>query len=138
MTTLTLTAEIVEVRLVLIPDESPDLSYLTQDYEGCADAETYRAQDAERLAAYEAGEWWSYGIRARATLRFGTPQGGWIYGPTVETPGLWGIESDSETSFFDEIGDQERAELADLLEALGFSALAIADGFATVETRDWH
>lgn len=118
-----------ELRIVAETDNDPDLSYLEQDYADVPadEAARYRQQDAERLASY--GETWhTVGVYAEARLKFRTPQGGWTQGAIVRTPGIWGIETDSELSYFDELGDDQLAELQEMLGALGMTdELKLAD-----------
>lgn len=137
----TLKAEITEVRLRAIVDGDADLSHLEQDYADVAktdpeEAAKYRAQDAERLADYHNGYWYCVGIVAEAKLRFATPQGGWLNGPEVRSPGIWGIESDSGDDYFDEIGQDELAELRDELYALGFGVVDVDVAFRDIK-KDW-
>src|SRR3546814_5731294 len=73
-------------------DPDPDLSYLEPDA-----SPEYAAQNAERLAAYRAGAWHCIGIKARATFLIGLGEAAVIQ--TVESPGLWGIESDSDPGY---------------------------------------
>ncbi len=138
-------AEILSIRLTTIPDDDPDLSWLEPDsgnYDGCApeDIAKYLAQDSERLASY--GESWEMiGIRAVASVRFATGNGS-TAGPevapdcVVSSGGLWGIESDSGSDYFDEVGANELTELSDMLASLGFASDAIAMAIANVE-RGW-
>jgi hypothetical protein len=132
-------AEITSVRLTIIPDDDPDFSWLEPDsgrYKGCSPEEItkYEAQDAERLADYGNG-WTSVGVRAIAEIRFSEGTSVWAVGNSIETAGLWGIESDSG-DYFDTIGDEELSELRDMLSALSFSSEAIDAAFADVK-KDW-
>lgn len=116
-----------EVRIVHLMDECPDLSYLYQTYSDCEDAEQYKEQDAERLAAYNRGDWYSIGIRAEAVVSY--PCG---YGSrrmeTFRSSGLWGIESDGGAEY---IGEIERDQIEDLKNhlaafSIGFPELQAA------------
>jgi hypothetical protein len=107
----------VTFKMLEVPDSDPDLSYLEQDYAGEKDAATHRAQDAERLAAYNRGEWQMIGIRARATIIVQRGNYGTIY--HIESPGLWGIESDSDPRYFKEVYEEECDRLREDIAALG-------------------
>jgi len=78
-------------------------------------------EDYQRMEAYERGEWCVWGIRASVTVKIpigGTSAGGHIR-HVVESPGLWGIESDSDESCFDEVFGEESDTLARMLRELG-------------------
>lgn len=79
-----------------------------------AACEEYARQDAARLAAFHAGDWDYEGCYAVAHVTIeGTMQ-------TIRTPGLWGIESDSDEGYRREVEREEREELLGLLDSLGF------------------
>jgi hypothetical protein len=88
----------------IVPDDSPDPSYLEQDgWQG-------------RLAAYRQGEFGFVGVRAVAEIKI--PHGAdWIVS-RVSSPGLWGIEDDSGEGYFREVFQEERKTLIDMLESL--------------------
>jgi hypothetical protein len=93
------------------PDAQP-LDYLFQDPE-------YREQDDARLKALRNDEWHFIGIRAKATIKIPTgsnPQC-WITSELF-SPGLWGIESDSGDSYFDQVYQDERDILLSILASL--------------------
>jgi hypothetical protein len=94
---------------VSMVDENPDLSYLG---EYSSRPETVHIDREER------GDWHMVGIRARVTLELPTSQGGTIE-HTVESPGVWGVESDSDKAYIDEIFAEECSVLAEMIEALG-------------------
>ena len=87
-----------------IPDDECDLSWLEQTDD--AMGEGFEAQATERLAAYEQGEWEMIGVTAALI----DPQGREI----DESPGLWGIESDSGQGHLDDVAGEELAYLATL------------------------
>ena len=97
--------------IVVVADDDPDASYLEQD--GWQD----------RLEQYRNGDFGFVGVYAEARIRFATPQGGWTQGSYIRTPGLWGIESDSGEDHFAEVGEEEQAELNDMLKALSASRI---------------
>ena len=78
----------------------------------------YAEQDLERMLRYLSGELSSIGIRAVAT--FTIP----VFGDstmqqTVASPGLWGIESDSDTADFNEVAREQIIELRHILLTMG-------------------
>lgn len=83
---------------------------------GCGDPE-YIEQDYKRAESYNAGQWAMIGIRAKVTLEI--PHGDSRIMQTIESPGLWGIESDSGEDYFQEVFKEESNILAGMLEALG-------------------
>jgi len=88
----------------------------------------YVRQDYDRMESLNAGDWCYIGIRAEAKVQ--------VTGDTVQrisSGGLWGIESDSDRSYFDEVQKDELANLKTELLALGFSTRAIATAFKNVE-----
>src|ERR1700678_2213090 len=96
-------AQVTIVREVL-DDESPDTSYLEQD-----DWE-------DRLAEYRRGDFSFVGVRAKAKIR--VPHGkDWILSE-MTSPGLWGIESDSGEDYLQEVFEEEKATLLEMLESL--------------------
>jgi hypothetical protein len=97
-------------------DPDPDLSYLDPDA-----SPEYAAQNAERLAAYRAGAWHCIGLKARASFLIGLGEVAVIQ--TVESPGLWGIESDSDPSYLDEVFHEEAQTLRDMLAQLNVSVI---------------
>jgi hypothetical protein len=88
----------------VIPDETADASYL--DQEGWED----------RKVQYERGDFDFVGVRAVATLRI--PHGCDYIDSKVESPGLWGIESDSDDEYVRSVYDEEVQLLTDMLNDL--------------------
>lgn len=73
----------------------------------------YARLDRLRLRAYQRGDWHCLGLAAKARLR--SPAGTtWN-----DSSGLWGIESDSEPTYFDQVWDDELTELRETLLAMG-------------------
>lgn len=89
----------------LVPDDCPDTSYLEQ--EGFED----------RLAEYRQGDFGFIGVRAAVELPI--PYGADRILVTIESPGLWGVESDSDEDYLDSIFQEECETLADMLAELG-------------------
>jgi hypothetical protein len=97
----------IDVEREILSDEDPDTSYLDQ------------AEFSERREAYERGAFEFVGVRAKATLNIaGTIQ-------TIFSPGLWGIESDSDDAYFDEVYADERDVLRDILAEIGIDLPAL-------------
>jgi len=83
-----------------------------------------------RMEAGMRGEWCLIGIKAEAEVH--------LTGNTVQritSGGLWGIESDSEENYFKQIEGEQLAELAEELEAIGFTAEEIKAAFDKAETK---
>ena len=109
--------QIDSIRVEWMLDESPDLSWLEQDYSDCkpADAALYRKQDAERLAAYHHGEWHMRGVRAVAVVSYPIGNGSRRL-ETFTSGGLWGIESDCSGDYEKELASEQINELKNHLE----------------------
>lgn len=89
------------VKVLVLHDEDPDLSYLDQD-----DFE-------DRRDAFERGDFSFVGVRAEAEVAIGGIM------QTLTSGGLWGTESDSGDEYFLEIADQEWHELRKILTDVG-------------------
>ena len=89
----------------IVPDECPDVSYLEQ--EGFED----------RLGQYRRGDFDYVGVRAAVELPI--PYGKDRILTRIESPGLWGIESDSGKDYLDSVFQEESTILADMLAELG-------------------
>jgi hypothetical protein len=89
----------------IVPDDCPDTSYLEQ------------AGFENRLRQYRQGDFDYVGVRAAVELPI--PFGKDRILVKVESPGLWGIESDSGEDYFDSVFQEESAILADMLAELG-------------------
>lgn len=94
-------------------DDSPDLSWLDQSDKEMG--EGFEAQSRERLAAYKRGDWHMIGIRAVATIWI--KREGYMTNYTIESPGLWGIESDSDAAYLQSVYEEECAVLREDIEA---------------------
>ncbi len=86
---------------------------------GCGDA-NYIESDYARYEKYNRGDWHMMGIRAAIDLEIPTGRGGTI-SQTITSPGVWGIESDSDASFLDEVFQDECRQLEDMLQAMGLT-----------------
>lgn len=88
----------------------------------------YGRADFERMEAYNNDGWGMVGVYAEASITVA----GLIQ--TVQSGGLWGIESDSDPSYFAEIEKEQLSELVTVLEKLGFERTAIDE--ACVDVTD--
>lgn len=85
--------------------------------EPCGDPE-YAQADEERAAAWRRDEWRFIGIRAKASLF--VPIGGTSFACyELTSPGLFGIESDSDPDYLASVYTDEKAALRDALAAIG-------------------
>lgn len=91
-----------KIEMVVVPDESPDPSYLYQEGLGFED----------RRAAYERGEFGFVGVKAVAEINIS----GII--ETIESPGLWGIEDDSGDEHLKDVYRDELSTLYEMLKEL--------------------
>ena len=87
----------------------------------------YVAQDYARMEDLNRGGWCYIGIKAEAEISI--PSGNYSTLQTIHSGGLWGIESDSDKSYFAEVQGEQLADLRAQLSALGFSKRAIAVAF---------
>lgn len=112
---------IESIEVIELVDEQPDLSYLEQYFASNDPTEKqYAKQDKARLDQY-GHSWYMIGIRAKAVITInGTLE-------TIETAGLWGTESDSDPSYLEEIGKEEKLELGEMLKEIGFSQSQIKE-----------
>jgi hypothetical protein len=125
-----------------VEDDNPDLDWLRSKYDaddkvilksmrysdkdikehGWEQVKEWMDEDNERLDAY-GREWYMVGIRAFARIQIPS---GMSDGKntirimhTIYTPGLWGIESDSDDPDFREVEDDELDTLKTMLSAMG-------------------
>lgn len=111
-----MTVHVRDIERVEVFDPDPDLSYL----DPYANPD-YAAENAERRAAYRAGDWHCIGIKAKASFLIAA--GDAVMVRTVESPGLWGVESDSDAAYLADIFRDETAVLRNLLKALGVTVI---------------
>lgn len=99
---------------VVAPDEHSEPDWLTMDT-GDADV---NAQNAEQLEAYNRGDWHLIGLYVQVDVHvpLGDKTATII---TLKSPGLWGIESDADTLYLDDIHNEECSNLTDICKALG-------------------
>ena len=89
----------------IIPDDCPDTSYLEQE------------EFEDRRQQYRQGEFDFVGVRAAVELPI--PYGKDRIITRIESPGVWGIETDSGEDYLDSVFQEESAILADMLAELG-------------------
>ena len=84
-----------------------------------------QAKAEHRMESFDRGEWEYVGVIARAHIS--VPIGGGSFTTyRIDSPGLWGIESDAG-DYLDDVFAEEKAQLLDNLAALGkFAAEQIA------------
>lgn len=118
------------------PDERDDGFWPSQDPkaagyigEGADYEAAYEAAQA-RMSAWQAGDWTYIGVIARAHIMVPIGQGSWTT-YTLDSPGLWGIESDAG-DYLKQVFADEKAEVLAHLKTLG---AAIADGTAIQNDR---
>lgn len=88
----------------------------------------YVEQDYERMESLNRGGWCYLGIQAQAEVIVnGTIQ-------RITSGGLWGIESDSGSDYFEEVAAEQCEELRDTLAELGFTKRQIDAAFKARET----
>ena len=68
-------------------------------------------EDAERIELYNRGDWDFVGVYAKVVFE---GDDGWRM--EVRSPGLWGIESDSDDAYFAEVAAEEAEQLVDDLK----------------------
>jgi hypothetical protein len=91
----------------------------------------YARQDAERLAAYERGQWCMTGCVAKAEVSYPIDAQGNRRLERFQSGGLWSIESDGGGEYHREI---EQEELTDLRRHLAVFGIELGD-VGAVEVR---
>ena len=99
--------------------------------ESSKDIRKYVRQDFERAEALNRGDWSYIGVKAEALIETGSH-----VTQRISSGGLWGVESDSDASYFAEIQRDELAGLKAELIALGFSRRSISTAFKSVQERE--
>lgn len=130
--------ELRSIELRMVDDPYADASWMTGTDEEMGAG--FSAAMSERQRTLEQGLWGFVGIVAVATVSI-RPATQSHDTEEIHSGGLWGIESDSDTSYFDEIGADELSELVGTLLAEGFTAAEIdaaeiTTGEGTVWDRD--
>lgn len=96
------------IHVYTMPDESPDLSYLEQDYkeENATDRATYKAQDKQRLDDYHKGNWYMLGVCCDISIITAT---NWAVPTIIGRSSVWGVESDSG-DYLKELAEEQIVE----------------------------
>lgn len=116
--TLTRTYDRIYAKVEIVPDDDPDLSWLDQTDDQMGDG--FEQSARERIAAYNNGEWSMVGV---VVTLYGERDGmqRWEH-EEIAKASLWGIESDSEPSYFQEVAnDLLASDLGSLLAELGIN-----------------
>jgi len=138
-------------------EDEPDLSWMVTKYDADAqkiikshrysnkDIEKYGwekvkewiDEDNERLEAY-GQSWWNLFIRAYARIQIPTsPNGdGHRIVQLIRTPGLFGVESDSDDAYFKEVEDDELDTLKHILLAMGIDAVEVSRKIEGAERKE--
>ena len=97
--------ELDSILVLVLPDDDPDTSFLDQG----------DPEDQDRKEAYRRGDFSFVGVRAEAEITVdGITQ-------TIVSGGLWGIESDSDESYIEDVALEEYDALREILKAVGVS-----------------
>ncbi len=126
-------AEILEVRAEVVFDADGDASWLEQSPAQLGSLEAAVA-NRRRLRSLQAGDWYFVGVRVAVDIGFVTEFGGQSNRFTLDSAGLWGIESDSGAEYFASVAAEEWDGLADELRALGFTDAQLVDA---LDALDW-
>lgn len=81
-------------------------------------------QDYDRMERLQRGDWHYIGIRAEAEVQLTSD-----IVQRISSGGVWGIESDSDKSYYAEVQADELWSLKAELRAMGFSTRAISQAF---------
>lgn len=131
-----------DIQMEEIPDETPDLSFMGEysdtPKEGAIDRKEsgdweprelryfnpaipeYADEDYKRMEAYNDGQWNMVGIQAVAEVHLSQDDGHTWNIQRIKSPGLWGIESDSDDSYKEEVYSEQLGELKKILKAYNF------------------
>ncbi len=106
-----------------------------ENYKGLEEEEIrkYCRQDYDRMEQLNNGHFCFIGLVVEAEVSI--PSGTSAVNSDVNAS-LWGIESDSDKSFFEETERDLLGEVRSQLKALGFSSRAISTAFKNVERED--
>jgi hypothetical protein len=92
----------------------------------------YALENYSRMEDINNGNVGFYGISAEAKVLTQYPGSDhWLIN-TLSSGGLWGIESDSDPSYFEEIEKEQLEELKDVLKEYGFSEDEINKSFENI------
>jgi hypothetical protein len=89
------------IRVLVLPDDDPDTSYLDQD------------EFEDRREAYQRGDFYFVGVRAEAEVVIDNVV------QTLTSGGVWSVESDSGDEWFKEMAGEEYGQLREILTSIG-------------------
>ena len=109
---MTRTAQIEIAMMIDADHDANPNDYLFQDPD-------YQQEDQRRFKAWQDGDWHFIGVRAKAQIKipYGTNPECWIISQML-SPGLWGVESDSGDAYVQQVYQEERDILLDMLTSL--------------------
>lgn len=112
------------IKIEWLTDETPDLSFLAQDYSDTPrhEAEKYMEQDAARLQSFNDGQWQMLGCRAVAEVSYPVGNGSRRI-ERFTSGGLWGIESDCGQDYKTQVEAEQVNELKNHLEQFNIPTL---------------
>jgi len=106
-----------EMKIIIMCDNSPDLSHLTQGYNDVKnddERQKYLNQDAERLKNY--GDTWEcIGIKCIAVVYIPIGQNNYKI-QEIDSGGLWGLETDSDKEYLTTVKNEQIDELKGYLK----------------------
>lgn len=119
---ITITIEIVPDDNQERPDENDEGFWPSKDPDaaGYVDPDKFDDEWAKaqaRMDAWERGDWYYVGVRAKAEIKVPHGRDHWILS-TMRSPGIWGIESDSGADYMAEVFGDENVTLLEMLDSL--------------------
>ncbi|MBK1871586.1 hypothetical protein [Taklimakanibacter albus] len=100
----------VRFEALQVPDETAMPDYMPDPDEG------FQAQHKARLDDFVNGAWCYVGVVCRAHVN--VIKGGHGVSFHIDSPGVWGVESDSDASYFAELQQEQQEEVKAMIEAL--------------------
>jgi len=89
----------------------------------------YIEQNYAQMESLNRGDWCYIGLIAKAEVQL--DRNGLVQ--TIHSGGLWGIESDSDNAYLNQVRSEELTQLGEELARMGFSKGQIERAFANVE-----
>lgn len=122
---------VVEDQNATIPDQMGDGFWPSRDPKAAgyigehtpAEFEAALMAANNRMAAWARGDWQYVAVTARAEISIPTVQGSFITF-TIDSPGAWGVESDSG-EYLDNVFEDEKADLLSNLKTLAAHILTL-------------
>lgn len=96
------------------------LPYAGGEKQGTKNYQKYGKQDFERMESLNSGNWYFLGVSAVAKIGVSFDGGKNWKLDTITSGGLWGIESDSDRSYIEEVEKEQLDDLFAVLKAYGF------------------